>query len=463
MWFPRPFVRAPGIGLAGVALVAMLPALPSLVDSPPSAEAVLLPSCPSTISATRVGSQTTAVHQDNDQGTWDLTGAVWDENAPDPIAYPVRSDSWTKGCLLGGTVLGNIPKSWTRDQWYNGQDGGVAMHGDVFRQTLSGTPDNWLLIRDAYAEDYEDAYDPDAALQSSTTYLDHVRARYVRDDCVENEKVPHNLVITNSLFDGCFTGIAERPSGASAAQNGTGPQFLTVEDSLVYIEPQPLGPNYCDSSKVSLGRCAATSDPNVWLGAYGIWKWSEQAAGTVTVRNTVFRLDMPSYSSCSSQRWPAGTYENVTLVWTGDGAYESAGGCTNVLPAGVTLTTDVEVWNDAKAAWLAGEPTPSPSPSPSPVNRAPVVSAGPDVVVRLGGVGVLDGTVTDDGLPIEGSLTQRWSVVSGPGSVTFEDATAVDTTATFSTRGTYTLRLTASDGELSASDDTVVKVRPRRG
>ena len=78
----------------------------------------------------------------------------------------------------------------------------------------------------------------------------------------------------------------------------------------------------------------------MWLGAFGIWKWSRAAAATVTVRNTVFRLDMPSYSTCAAQRWPSGTYRNVWLVWTGAGPYATAGGCVNTLPAGVTLTTD---------------------------------------------------------------------------------------------------------------------------
>ena len=34
------------------------------------------------------------------------------------------------------------------------------------------------------------------------------------------------------------------------------------------------------------------------------------------------------------QLWPAGTYENVKLVWTGSGSYATAGGCKNVLPLG---------------------------------------------------------------------------------------------------------------------------------
>jgi hypothetical protein len=44
--------------------------------------------------------------------------------------------------------------------------------------------------------------------------------------------------------------------------------------------------------------------------------------------------------------------------------------------------------------------------------------------------------------------------------VVFGDPSAVSTTASFSAAGSYVLRLTASDGELSASDDLTVVVSP---
>jgi hypothetical protein len=48
--------------------------------------------------------------------------------------------------------------------------------------------------------------------------------------------------------------------------------------------------------------------------------------------------------------------------------------------------------------------------------------------------------------------------VSGTGIVTFVDASAIDTTATFSAAGTYVLRITAHDGALSASDELTIHV-----
>jgi hypothetical protein len=48
--------------------------------------------------------------------------------------------------------------------------------------------------------------------------------------------------------------------------------------------------------------------------------------------------------------------------------------------------------------------------------------------------------------------------MSGPGTVTFGATNAWATSVDFSTTGTYVLRLTVSDGELTYYDDTVITV-----
>ena len=92
-------------------------------------------------------------------------------------------------------------------------------------------------------------------------------------------------------------------------------------------------------------------------------------------------------------------------------------------------------------------------------NQAPTVSAGPDQTIALPESAVLDGTVSDDGKPDPpGALATTWSQVSGPGTVTFADASAVDTTATFSSAGNYVLRLAADDSEQTALDEVTIIV-----
>jgi RHS repeat-associated protein len=93
-------------------------------------------------------------------------------------------------------------------------------------------------------------------------------------------------------------------------------------------------------------------------------------------------------------------------------------------------------------------------------NHAPTVDAGPDQNFALPHSATLHGTVSDDGLPAGSSLSVIWSVVSNPGSVAFTNVNSLDTTATFGSPGTYVLRLTASDGDLSTSDDITLTVEP---
>jgi hypothetical protein len=96
--------------------------------------------------------------------------------------------------------------------------------------------------------------------------------------------------------------------------------------------------------------------------------------------------------------------------------------------------------------------------SNTPINQPPVVNAGSDAILLLPqAMASLGGTVTDDGLPSPG-YTVAWSVDSGPNGVTFGNASSATTTVTFPVSGTYILRLTANDGELSAADTLVVQV-----
>jgi uncharacterized repeat protein (TIGR01451 family) len=98
------------------------------------------------------------------------------------------------------------------------------------------------------------------------------------------------------------------------------------------------------------------------------------------------------------------------------------------------------------------------------VNQAPVVSACspsanpcPSQTATLPDPAFLNGTATDDGLPNPpGALTYSWSKLSGPGSVTFGNPSALQTTATFSAAGTYVVLLTAFDGQLSGTSDVTI-------
>ena len=89
-------------------------------------------------------------------------------------------------------------------------------------------------------------------------------------------------------------------------------------------------------------------------------------------------------------------------------------------------------------------------------NDAPDVDAGPDQSISFGNAATLSGSVSDDGLPEGSTLVIAWSQISGPGITVFADASDPSTEATPSLPGTYVLRLTATDGDLTAYDEVTV-------
>jgi RHS repeat-associated protein/uncharacterized repeat protein (TIGR01451 family) len=128
-----------------------------------------------------------------------------------------------------------------------------------------------------------------------------------------------------------------------------------------------------------------------------------------------------------------------------------------------TVTARASVrWADAVAN-AYGPVSASASTEVRRSNLPPVVNAGPDFTVTLPAGATLPGTVSDDGLPVGSALTSSWVQVSGPGTAVFADATRPITGVTFTEPGTYVLRLIGSDGELSASDEATVIVKPREG
>ena len=97
-----------------------------------------------------------------------------------------------------------------------------------------------------------------------------------------------------------------------------------------------------------------------------------------------------------------------------------------------------------------------------PANQPPSVSAGPDATVELqNGTATtsLSGTANDDGLPAPpGTTTAAWSVVSGPGSVTFGSPNSLNTTAAMTAEGLYILEIAVTDSQLSTTDTVTITV-----
>ena len=194
-------------------------------------------------------------------------------------------------------------------------------------------------------------------------------------------------------------------------------------------------------------------------------------------RNTIFVLDDPSNQILEFGLEGGPPKNLIKLPFTmksGAGialappSGNSSGACNAyIVDRGVDNDTNQDLFNDGRLYEVAipaltgsggTGSVPCSGGGSTTTNAAPTVSAGDDQSVVLPNAASLDGTVSDDGLPSGGTLTQKWSEASGPGTVTFADATKQDTTATFSEAGTYELQLTASDGEKTGSDRVTVTV-----
>lgn len=113
--------------------------------------------------------------------------------------------------------------------------------------------------------------------------------------------------------------------------------------------------------------------------------------------------------------------------------------------------------DEAYALYQAG----SAGKEPVSSNQPPVVSAGPDRLVRgISELVTLAGTVSDDSLPAGNGLAVRWTKLSGPGSVAFDNPAGAATSATFDQPGIHVLRLEADDGLTRASDLVEVRIGP---
>jgi len=224
--------------------------------------------------------------------------------------------------------------------------------------------------------------------------------------------------VTTAVFPGAGTyrlQITARDSQLSSSATTT----VTVNSSVAQPPIVNAGPNQ------------TVPYPNV-LPLQGSVTSANSPPGTVTalwnqVSGPAMKFPNPASPTTSATLNTAGTYE-LQLTGTEAGLSSSAR---------VTITT------------VQG-------------NQPPVVNAGPDQTITLPTTTAgLRGSATDDGLPVGSTLTYLWSVVAGTGVATFANASAPVTTASFSAPGKYTLRLTASDSQLSGSATTQVTVLPQ--
>lgn len=276
--------------------------------APASAATLTAPSgCP-TSTAAMSGSKWTG---SGSNMTYDGSGTTYTQGSGNltPVILNGSND-----CLVHATVLGNYSRAekwWQLKQCCNGA--GITINAPA--TVIGARLDN--VVVDGFR-----------IWNHAAVTIRGAHTSYTRDDCVSD--ITHgDLRIDDSLFDGCHTGISWR----SANKNTTAFK-VNITNSLFWVQGQP--------GSTSGGSCTQWVVNGMANGP--MWKMDSVRSG-VYLENVVIRQDLGNHEC--ADLWPSGTYKNVTFVWTNAKAYPGK------LPAGVTMTRDVRVWDSAKADWLA--------------------------------------------------------------------------------------------------------------
>jgi hypothetical protein len=265
-----------------------------------------------------------------DGNTYDLRGAKIVGYSPGS-RYPLLLGKRRPGratCVLGGTIAGRQSRALT---W---QAMKATLDGDGLNFHSNGGVVDGIRIHNVEDGIGTIGGDPEGIVIRNT-YM-----TYIRDDCIENDAVV-GLTVKDSLLDGCFFGLSQRPGARVRAQHSPPAERTLLDQVLLRLQPMPY-----DRRRA---RCAADG-----LGTGGFFKWSPYA-NRLVVKDSVLLAERVAARCAGAMQFPAGaTFENVTLVWLGPGRYPGS------LPeAGLTVTRDRRVWDRAKADWLARHAYPS--------------------------------------------------------------------------------------------------------
>ncbi len=299
--------------------------------------------------------------------------------------------------------------------------GGAACNESVY-STVSGIMKNLAVPAYIAAGDNEtvDCSSPASGFNFFMKYFNNFEQNFCASHYTERQSGrPENWAFTMNgvLFAGinlAYGGSAAQQQAADWVRQQLEANASTVRAAAFFAHYSPG--NFSTFSTPFRQAAAAFAKPVLFLHGHG-HSWS------------------------TSYPFPE---KNILRVQVDNGGAED--------PVEVTVTMD----NSSPAnAFLFKR---SPWTSKTIVNMPPCVIAGADQTIDLTATASLQGRAIDDGDP-SGSLTTTWSVVSGPGTVTFGNPNSLATTATFSAPGTYVLRLTADDTQLQTSDEMTINVQ----
>jgi hypothetical protein len=234
--------------------------------------------------------------------------------------YPISLAGDGGVCVAGGTVLGQADRNDTWEASHDVNSFGIAWTN----------PD--LVVDGLRVDDVTDGVRPYGGARNFT--VRDAWLSYIRDDCIENDHL-HGGLIDDSLFDGCYVGVAARPTTGIEAEGFDGrDEVLTITRSLIRLQRMP-GPRGGQSADRGHGV---------------LFKWDDLAP-RIALHGNVFLVEDAAFDG-SDMGFPdriASCSDNV-LVWLGEGEYPEP------LPGCVELTRDRRVWDEAVVDWHARNP-----------------------------------------------------------------------------------------------------------
>lgn len=263
----------------------------------------------------------------------DLRGVTLTTNPPIVDAVTVEKAPGGSG-VIGGRIIGQQPRTLTWDEM---KHGGYDTDGVHWSRPTPGV----FTVEGTYVENIEDAIGPPKSPGTdlgASFVVRGVHAAFIRDDFLENDACLPGEV-ADVLVDGTHMFVSQRPTGKARCEDGRRKE-LYVHDSVVWLHCTP-------DRRVDENASSCPDGPNgVRQSTGSVFKWRE-GSGTVRMERVVLRIDGTPAASLKAMAFPDGTYEDVTIVWTGPGPYPAP------VPPGVTVTTELAAWERARAAWLA--------------------------------------------------------------------------------------------------------------
>lgn len=320
---------------------------------------------------------------------------------------------------------------------------------DLRTNPSSSAPEGFILRLDA-AGNFVWAYATEGG--GSTAFLDLdvaddgsvVGSGYFRGvfDADPGSGIPP-MTATGDNVDGFAIKLNANSTVAWARQFGGGRETITSE-----VDVDQEGNVYLGGSYGRLSSAGQLYDFDPGSGEYQLAMPASYETGFVLSLTDAgdFRWAVPLAGNAGASR-----VQGISVTADGvvhlSGAFKGTGDF-DPNPTAETLLNSGAEQSVFVATLTQAEPDPG----------APVVDAGDGQTILVTYVANLHGAVSDDGLP--NPVTTAWSLLSGPGAATFGNAASLDTTATFSTSGTYSLMLSANDGQFTSWDIVQVVVNP---